>query len=346
VRVREAGNSGVGSGRSGVASRRDFFASVLPDGEFVALGETTAVRLRAPMIPGMRISKTMKVMRTFNTAFIATSNPIWTVARTVAMGAMLCGACAMFSSVAAAQAPAGPIRPAGDSGDPHAGSPGPAVRPEMVVPDKKQLFASWKFNVDDSDDAQDKMREARGTNADNPANPRSGGGNGTGIHMGGIGSPYPGCGGGNGGGGGGGNPRNGGSKNADSDYDRQQLQELMSPAGSITLAMKDTPDAKNGEVLFTDDSGRQRAFYTDGHKVQKSKDDKYQEFDAHWEDYRLVADEGGSHGPQITRSFEPAPGGKQLYEIVRLERTRSNGPVEIRFVYDLVSESNPPVKKP
>jgi hypothetical protein len=243
VRVREAGNSGVGSGRSGVASRRDFFASVLPDGEFVALGETTAVRLRAPMIPGMRISKTMKVMRTFNTAFIATSNPIWTVARTVAMGAMLCGACAMFSSVAAAQAPAGPIRPAGDSGDPHAGSPGPAVRPEMVVPDKKQLFASWKFNVDDSDDAQDKMREARGTNADNPANPRSGGGNGTGIHMGGIGSPYPGGGGGNGGGGGGGNPRNGGSKNADSDYDRQQLQELMSPAGSITLAMKDTPDA-------------------------------------------------------------------------------------------------------
>jgi len=120
----------------------------------------------------------------------------------------------------------------------------------------------------------------------------------------------------------------------------------MNPAGSITLAMKDTPEAKNGEVLLSDDSGRQRAFYTDGHKVQKSKDDKYQEFDAHWEDYRLVADEGGSHGPQITRSFEPAPGGKQLYEIVRLERTRSNGPVEIRFVYDRVSDSNPPERKP
>jgi hypothetical protein len=288
----------------------------------------------------------MKVMRTLPTALRTTRNPIWTLARSIAMGAMLCGASAILPSIAAAQAPPGPIRPGGDSGDPRAGSSGPAVQPEMAVPDKKQLFASWKFNVDESDDAQDKMREARGTNADNPANPRSGGGNGTGIHMGGIGSPYPGGGGGNGGGGGGGNPRNGGSKNADSDYDRQQLQELMNPAGSITLAMKDTPDAKNGEVLFTDDSGRQRAFYTDGHKVQKSKDDKFQEFDAHWEDYRLVADEGGSHGPQITRSFEPAPGGKQLYEIVRLERTRSNGPVEIRFVYDLVSDSNPPVKKP
>jgi hypothetical protein len=292
----------------------------------------------------------MKVMQTFDAAFNfnTTSNPIWRLARSVAVGAMLCGACAIFAGGAAAQAGPGPIRPAGNSAASHAGPSGPATQPEMVVPDKKQLFASWKFNVDESDDAQEKMREARGTNADNPANPRNGGGNGTGIHMGGMGSPYPG--GGNGGGSGGGNggnyPRNGGSKSADADYDRQQLQELMNPAGSISLAMKDTPDAKNGEVLLTDDSGRQRAFFTDGKKVQKSKDDKYQEFDAHWEDYRLVADEGGVHGPQITRSFEPAPGGKQLVEIVRLERTRSNGPVEIRFVYDLVSESNPPVKKP
>jgi hypothetical protein len=293
------------------------------------------------------MSTTMKVMRTFNKTFKTTSNPIWSLARTVAVGVILCGACAIFPGGAAAQAPPGPIRPgAGDSGGSHAGSSGPAVQAEMVVPDKKQLFGAWKFNVDESDDAQDKMREARGTNADNPASPRGGGGNGTGIHMGGVGSPYPGGGSGNGGSSGGGNPRNGGSKNADSDYDRQQLQESMNPAGSFTLVMKDTSDAKNGEVLLTDDSGRQRAFFTDGHKVQKSKDDKYQEFDAHWEDYRLVADEGGSHGPQITHSFEPAPGGKQLYEIVRLERTRSNGPVEIRFVYDLVSDSNPPVKKP
>jgi hypothetical protein len=308
------------------------------------VGHFAAVQLLAPMIQSTRMSTTMKVMRTFNTSPNTARNPARTLARTVAIAAMLCGACVIFSGGAAAQAPPGPIRPgAGDSGDSHAGPSGPATQPEMVVPDKKQLFASWKYNVDESDDAQDKMREARGTNADNPANPRGGSGNGTGIHMGGIGSPYPGSGGGSGGGG---NPRNGGSKNADSDYDRQQLQELMNPAGSITLAMKDTPDAKNGEVLLTDDSGRQRAFFTDGKKVQKSKDDKYQEFDAHWEDYRLVADEGGVHGPQITRSFEPAPGGKQLVEIVRLERTRSNGPVEIRFVYDLVAESNPPVKKP
>src|SRR5271167_685960 len=277
-----------------------------------------------------RTSKTMSTKKDF--------------AKTAALGAILCAAAAMFPLRLVAQAGPGPIRPAANSGDSHTVSSGAATAPEMAIPDKNQLFATWKYNVDESDDAQDKMREARGTGADNPANPRGGngggGGNGTGIHMGGMGSPYPGGGNGNG------YPRNGSGKGSDSDYDRAQLQELMNPAGTITLAMKDTPDAKNGEVLMTDDLGRQRAFFTDGKKVQKSKDDKYQEFDAHWEDYRLVVDEGGSHGPQITRSFEPASGGKQLIEIVRLERTRSNGPVEIRFVYDLAAESKPPEKKP
>jgi hypothetical protein len=276
-------------------------------------------------------------MRTLDTAMRRS----WRLTRAAAVGAMLCAACVGFPGGAAAQAPAGPIRPAADSGDSGTTSSRPTVQPEMAIPDKKQLFASWKFNVDESDDTQEKMKEARGTGVDNPATPRSGGGNGTGIHMGGMGSPFPG-----GGGNGGGNPRNGGNNSNNSDYDRQQLQELMNPAGSITLAIKDTPDAKNGEVLLTDDLGRQRAFFTDGHKVQKPKDDKYQEFDASWQDYRLVAEIGGSHGPQITRSFEPAPGGKQLVEIVRLERTRSNGAVEIRFVYDLATDSKLPAMKP
>src|SRR5580658_11329911 len=276
-----------------------------------------------------------KAMRTLDTAM----NRTWRLTRAAAVGAILCGACATLPPHLAAQAGPGPIHPAPQSGDSSAGTSRPEVPAEMGVPDKKQLFACWKYNVDESDDAQEKMKEARGTGVDNPANPRSGGGNGTGIHMGGMGSPFP-------GGGGGGNSRNGGSNSNNSDYDRQQLQELMNPAGSITLAIKDTPDAKNGEVLVTDDVGRQRAFFTDGHKVQKPKDDKYQEFDARWEDYRLVAEMGGSHGPQITRSFEPAPGGKQLVEIVRLERTRSNGAVEIRFVYDLATDSKLPAIKP
>jgi hypothetical protein len=288
--------------------------------------------LREPTRQSTRMSKAMRTLH-------VTMSRTWRLTGAAAVGAILCGTCATLPARLAAQAAPGPIRPAADSGDSGTASSRPTVPAEMAIPDKKQLFASWKYNVDESDDAQEKMKEPRGTGVDNPANPRSGGGNGTGIHMGGMGSPFP-------GGGGGGNPRNGGSNSNNSDYDRQQLQELMNPAGSITLAIKDTPDAKNGEVLVTDDLGRQRAFFTDGHKVQKPKDDKYQEFDARWEDYRLVAEIGGSHGPQITRSFEPAPGGKQLVEIVRLERTRSNGAVEIRFVYDLATDSKLPAMKP
>jgi hypothetical protein len=304
---------------------------------FVPVCAIEKICLRDPMVQSSRMSK---AMRTLN----MTMRTTWTLARVAAVGAILCSACVVFPVRLAAQAPPGPIRPGADSGDSGTASSRPTVQPEMAVPDKKQLFASWKFSADESDDAQEKMREARHTGVDNPAGaPGGGGGNGTGIHMGGIGSPFPG---GGGGGNGGGNPRNGGSKNGTGDYDREQLQDALNPAGSITLVQKDTSDAKNGEVLLTDDAGRQRAFYTDGHKVQKPKDDKYEEFDAHWEDYRLVVDQSGAHGPQITRSFVPAPGGKQLYLIVRLDRTRTNDAVEIRFVYDLATDSKLPAMKP
>lgn len=106
-------------------------------------------------------------------------------------------------------------------------------------------------------------------------------------------------------------------------------------------------DPSSVEIDVTDDLGRKRVYFTDGRKVQKPKDEKYQEFDAYWiESYRLVAEYDGSRGARITRSYEPAPGGKQLYETVRLERTRSYGPVEIRYVYDLAGEKNPAEARP
>lgn len=237
------------------------------------------------------------------------------------------------------------------------------------MPERKQLFGYWRLNVDESDDAHEKLKEA--SNDGSVASPRGGGGgNGGGggqpggIHIGGMGSPFPG-----GGGGGGGSSRRSGNSGPDSELDRAQMQELLNPAGSLTVALKDpataadakgsadskaTTDAKgttsasstaapkdanNQEIDVIDDLGRTRVYYTDGRKVPKPKDEKYQEFDAYWvESYRLVAEYDGSHGARITRSYEPAPGGKQLYETVRLDRTRSYGPVEIRYVYDLTTE--------
>ncbi|MFZ0882561.1 MAG: hypothetical protein WAN14_04120 [Candidatus Acidiferrales bacterium] len=282
-----------------------------------------------------------------------------------------------FPNVSHAQAAPGPMRPPDESSSPDAAQPasGPTMRPEEVaVPQRKQLFGFWRLNVDESDDAHEKLKEA--SNDGNVASPRGGGGGGNGggqpggIHMGGMGSPFPG-----GGGGGGGSSRRNGNNGTDSELDRAQMQELLNPAGSLTVAVKDpaaaadtkgtgdekgTSDTKGAadakgatdaqsatapkdsnsqEIDVKDDLGRERVYYTDGRKVPKPKDEKYQEFDAYWvESYRLVAEYDGSHGARVTRSYEPAPGGRQLYETVRLERTRSYGPVEIRYVYDLAPE--------
>lgn len=296
-------------------------------------------------------------------------------AKILAAGVLLGAGIIAFPNVLRAQASPGPMHPPDESSSPDAAQPasGPTVRPEApAMPQRQQLFGFWRLNVDESDDAHEKLKEA--SNDGNVASPRGGGGgNGGGqpggIHIGGMGSPFP-------GGGGSGGSRRGGNNGTDSELDRAQMQELLNPAGSLTVALKnpaaaaadakETGDAKgtsdtkgdadakaaasaqsetaandpnSQEIEVTDDLGRERIYYTDGRKVPKPKDEKYQEFDAYWvESYRLVAEYDGSHGARVTRSFEPAPGGKQLYETVRLERTRSYGPVEIRYVYDLAPE--------
>jgi len=80
-------------------------------------------------------------------------------------------------------------------------------------------------------------------------------------------------------------------------------------------------------------------FYTDGRKLQKSKDDMYQETTAHWEGNRLVSEEKSSRAGKITRSFELAPGGQQLYETLHLGDSRSSYPVIIRYEYDTAREN-------
>jgi hypothetical protein len=283
----------------------------------------------------------------------------WLGARILAACVLLGAGCIAFPRPTSAQASPGPMRPGGESSSDvtEPGTRAVARAEEPPMPERKQLFGFWRLNVDESDDAHEKLKEA--SNEGSVTSPRGGGGNGGnggssgpgGIHIGGMGSPFP------GGGGGGGGSRRGGNSGTDSDLDRAQMQELLNPAGSLTLALKDpapAADSKDGsaaksegaakgpndeEIDVTDDLGRKRVYYTDGRKVPKPKDEKYQEFDAYWvESYRLVAEYDGSRGARISRSYEPAPGGKQLYETIRLERTRSYGPVEIRYVYDLTPE--------
>ena len=119
------------------------------------------------------------------------------------------------------------------------------------------------------------------------------------------------------------------------------MQELTTPASTITLSAKDTKDDKDAAVNLTDDLNRERVFYTDGRKITNSKEEKYQEYNSHWEDFRLVGDVEGAHDARATRSFEPAPGGDKLIETVHLGRTRSHDSVDIRYVYDKVPGNAP-----
>ncbi|MFY9532331.1 MAG: hypothetical protein WBC04_22545 [Candidatus Acidiferrales bacterium] len=218
------------------------------------------------------------------------------------------------------QAPAGPMAPT----EPKAPPPSAQTRDQQPQqPQGKQsLSGSWKLNRDQSDDAHKKMQEARGGNG---AGGR--GGQGGGGRVGGN-WPFP--------GGGGQGPyggRRGGAGGEQGDEDRKQMQELFDPAESLAIAQKDA------EVDLTDDQSRKRVFYTDGRKLQKSKDDKYRELAARWDGSRLVSEQNGSRGGKITRSFELAPEGQQLYETMRLDNSRSGSPVVIRYVYDVVREA-------
>ncbi len=128
-----------------------------------------------------------------------------------------------------------------------------------------------------------------------------------------------------------------GAQENENDQERQGMQELLSPARSLTLA-----EAKiDTETDLFDDQDRKRAFFTDGRKLQKSKDDKYQEIAAHWDGARLVTDEKSPRGGKMSRSFELSPEGKQLFETLHMTTGRSNTPLIIRYVYDPAGPSKP-----
>lgn len=209
-----------------------------------------------------------------------------------------------------AQAPPGPL-PATPSQNP--APPAKTQPPRAPVQPRTSILGAWKFNQDDSDDPSKKMQEARGSNGGR----RSGGGYPGGGYPGGG---YP-------GGGGYGGRR---SRSGESDQERQEMQNLVTPAGSLTIAQKDA------EVDVTDDQGLKRALFTDGRKLQKSKDANYQEIAAHWEDKRLVTDEKNPRGGKMSRTFELSYDGIELYETLHMTMGRSNTPVIIRFVYDAI----------
>src|SRR6267378_6515790 len=205
------------------------------------------------------------------------------------------------------QAPPGPV-PAGQP------QPVPAseAKPQEQIPappPRTTILGAWKFNPDESDDPSKRRQDSRGSN-----------GSGNGGGRGRMGGGWP------GGGGGGYGGRRGGEEG---DEERQKVHELLTPARAITLSMT------GAEVDLVDDRDRKRVFMTDGRKLQKSKDEKYQEIAAKFEGNRLVTDEKDPRGGKMSRSFELSSDGRQLYETLHMTTGRNNSPLVIHFVYDI-----------
>jgi hypothetical protein len=108
------------------------------------------------------------------------------------------------------------------------------------------------------------------------------------------------------------------------------MQDVVNPAQSLTVAEA----KKNVEIDMFDDQERKSAFYTDGRKLQKTKDSTSQEIAAHWDSNRLVTDEKSPSGRKMSRTYELSYDGTQLYETLRLTRGRSDSQISIRYVYD------------
>jgi hypothetical protein len=86
----------------------------------------------------------------------------------------------------------------------------------------------------------------------------------------------------------------------------------------------------------TDDADRKVVLYTDGRKIEKSKDQTNQEMDAKWDEFRLNAEGKDPRGNKYQRSYEVLEGNQQLRETLLLKVGRNKTEISIRYVYDLV----------
>ena len=227
-----------------------------------------------------------------------------------------------LSGLAYAQAPPGPLPGAPTQDGPSAASPAKAA-PAATVPRIKDLAGVWKLNLDESDDPQKKLQQASGSNGSYGGQRRGGGG-------GGMGGGWPGGGGGVGFPGGGGG-RGGYGGQGESDSDRQKMQIFAHPAQQLTIIQKEP------EIDISDDIDRKLAAYTDGRKIEKSKDSSNQQMDAKWDEYRLTMEGKDPKGNKYERSYEVLEGNQQLRETLLVKVGRNQTEVSIRYVYDLVS---------
>ena len=198
--------------------------------------------------------------------------------------------------------------------------PAPARADEKpkAVPATVDLSGRWIFNRVASDDAREKMREARekggGSGGGRPPGGGPGGG-GMGGSGGGMGGP---------GGGGGGRmgppPGTGGD-----DASREAMRAIMDPAEELAIAQTGT------EIAVDEKFGRTRRLHPDGKKYKT--DNGASEIKTSWKEGRLLVETKGGRGGGVVETWEVSPDGSRL--IVNVKMQGGFGPgVELKRIYD------------
>lgn len=200
----------------------------------------------------------------------------------------------------------------------------PAVAPDYS--------GHWVYNVSLSDDARQKMREARSGSGSGGG---SGGGGYGGGHGGGMGGGYGGRGGGYGGGvgggyggghGGHGGGRSGSSATGDSvpSEARTGSRSVIDPPLELSIAQT------QAEFDVDDMLGKVRKLYPDGKKYKTDEGDT--EVKASWHDGKLQVETRNNHGGTVNETWERVPDGSRL--IVNLKIEGGFGKVELKRIYD------------
>jgi hypothetical protein len=214
--------------------------------------------------------------------------------------------------------------------------------------DKAQLSGHWNFNVDQSDDAKQKVSDAQQNSKINAAN--NGGINSGGGYPGGGGG-YPGGGGVWGGGGmGGGGMGRGGMGGGGMGRGRQGTQTRSSVSDEEWDRLAANPqylhiDQRSDQIVITDDSNRTQTFYPDGKKHdEKDEDGKKYSTKSSWESGVFTAETKLPHSEKLTQTFRASDDGKHLYVTTEFEAPSLNGPLSIRRVYDMPNAPAPSAK--
>jgi hypothetical protein len=191
------------------------------------------------------------------------------------------------------------------------------------------LSGRWVYNVSLSDDAREKMREARGGGSGGGGGGYGGGGGGGYGGHGGYGGGLGGRGGrGYGGGyghhgGGGGGGRSGSSTPSDSDL-KQGKSSVLNPPLELKVVQTES------EIDVDDMVGKVRKLFPNGKKYKA--DDSDAEVKSSWHDGKLQVETKKSHGSTVTETWERVPDGSRL--IVHLKVEGSFGKLELKRIYD------------